>query len=59
MIAAGGDGTIASIAARRGAARLGGTDNVLAVLPFGTGNDFARSLRIRSTVASVPSGLVA
>lgn len=41
VIAAGGDGTVGSVAAR-----LGGTDNVLAILPLGTGNDFARSLHI-------------
>lgn len=41
VIAAGGDGTIGSVAAY-----LAGADNVLGILPLGTGNDFARSLDI-------------
>jgi diacylglycerol kinase family enzyme len=41
VIAAGGDGTVGSVAAR-----LAGEDNALGILPLGTGNDFARSLSI-------------
>jgi diacylglycerol kinase (ATP) len=41
VIAAGGDGTVGSVAGC-----LAGTGNVLAILPLGTGNDFARSLDI-------------
>jgi len=41
IIAAGGDGTIGAVAAQ-----LAGADNALGILPLGTGNDFARSLRI-------------
>lgn len=41
VIAAGGDGTVGSVAGR-----LAGADNILGVLPLGTGNDFARSLDI-------------
>jgi diacylglycerol kinase family enzyme len=41
VIAAGGDGTVGGVASR-----LAGADNVLGVLPLGTGNDFARSLYI-------------
>jgi undecaprenyl-diphosphatase len=41
VIAAGGDGTIGAVAGR-----LVGVDNVMGVLPLGTGNDFARSLDI-------------
>lgn len=41
VIAAGGDGTIGAVAAQ-----LAGEDNALGILPLGTGNDFARSLRI-------------
>lgn len=41
VIAAGGDGTVGGVAGR-----LAGADNVLGVLPLGTGNDFARSLYI-------------
>ena len=41
VIAAGGDGTVGSVAGR-----LAGADNALGILPLGTGNDFARSLDI-------------
>ncbi|MBV9319948.1 MAG: phosphatase PAP2 family protein [Mycobacterium sp.] len=41
VIAAGGDGTVGSVAGR-----LAGTDNPLGILPLGTGNDLARSLDI-------------
>jgi YegS/Rv2252/BmrU family lipid kinase len=41
VIAAGGDGTVGSVAGY-----LAETDNVLGILPLGTGNDFARSLDI-------------
>jgi diacylglycerol kinase (ATP) len=41
VIAAGGDGTVGSVAGH-----LAGTDNMLGILPLGTGNDFARSLDI-------------
>lgn len=41
VIAAGGDGTVGSVAGR-----LAGAENPLGILPLGTGNDFARSLGI-------------
>ena len=41
VIAAGGDGTVGSVAER-----LAGAENILGVLPLGTGNDFARALDI-------------
>jgi YegS/Rv2252/BmrU family lipid kinase len=41
VIAAGGDGTVGSVAAC-----LAGLDNTLAILPLGTANDYARSLGI-------------
>jgi undecaprenyl-diphosphatase len=41
IIAAGGDGTVGTVADR-----LANTDSVLGVLPLGTSNDFARSLGI-------------
>jgi YegS/Rv2252/BmrU family lipid kinase len=41
IVAAGGDGTVGAVADS-----LANTDNVLGVLPLGTSNDFARSLRI-------------
>ncbi len=41
VIAAGGDGTVGSVASR-----LAGAENPLGILPLGTGNDFARSLGI-------------
>ncbi|MBV9196229.1 MAG: phosphatase PAP2 family protein [Solirubrobacterales bacterium] len=44
VIAAGGDGTVGSVAGH-----LAGADNPLGILPLGTGNDFARSLDIPLT----------
>ncbi|HSO97525.1 MAG TPA: phosphatase PAP2 family protein [Solirubrobacteraceae bacterium] len=41
VIAAGGDGTLGSVAGF-----LAGTENVLGILPLGTGNDFARAFDI-------------
>jgi diacylglycerol kinase family enzyme len=41
VIAAGGDGTVGSVAGC-----LAGTEHVLAIMPLGTANDFARSLDI-------------
>jgi diacylglycerol kinase family enzyme/membrane-associated phospholipid phosphatase len=41
VIAAGGDGTVGACAAQ-----LAGADNLLGILPLGTGNDFARALDI-------------
>lgn len=41
VVAAGGDGTVGAVADR-----LADTDGVLGVLPLGTSNDFARSLKI-------------
>jgi len=41
VIAAGGDGTVGAVAGH-----LAGADNILGVLPLGTGNDFARALDI-------------
>ena len=41
VIAAGGDGTVGSVAGQ-----LAGCENPLGILPLGTGNDFARSLDI-------------
>ena len=41
VIAAGGDGTVGSVAGQ-----LAGAENPLGILPLGTGNDFARSLDI-------------
>ena len=41
FIAAGGDGTVGSVAGH-----LAGAENPLGILPLGTGNDFARSLDI-------------
>jgi diacylglycerol kinase family enzyme len=41
VIAAGGDGTVGSVAGH-----LAGAENPLGILPLGTGNDFARSLDI-------------
>ncbi|MBV9415942.1 MAG: hypothetical protein JO363_13255 [Solirubrobacterales bacterium] len=41
VIAAGGDGTVGSVASH-----LAGAENALGILPLGTGNDFARSLDI-------------
>ncbi len=41
IVAAGGDGTISSVAAG-----LSGTDSTLGILPLGSGNDISRGLRI-------------
>lgn len=48
FIAAGGDGTVHTIAAR-----LAGTGKLLGVLPIGSGNGFARELGFRTNVKSL------
>jgi YegS/Rv2252/BmrU family lipid kinase len=57
VIAAGGDGTVGSVAGY-----LTGADNALGILPLGTGNDFARSVGIpinpRRAAKTVASGQV-
>jgi undecaprenyl-diphosphatase len=50
VIAAGGDGTVGSVADR-----MAGTDVVLGVLPLGTSNDFARSLGIPTRIEQAAS----
>ncbi|MBK7478891.1 MAG: hypothetical protein IPI69_03570 [Bacteroidales bacterium] len=48
FIAAGGDGTVHTIAAR-----LVGTDKLLGVLPIGSGNGFAREMGFRTNVRTL------
>jgi diacylglycerol kinase (ATP) len=48
FVAAGGDGTVNSLASE-----LIGTDKILAVIPFGSGNGFAREMGFKKDVADL------
>lgn len=54
VLAAGGDGTVSLVASA-----VAGAEAVLAVLPFGRGNDFARTLGMRLDVAGAVEDILA